>query len=213
MAKFLALLQPQLSLAQTCVSPALQITHSLFHWMWMWGCLKHNHNGNEQNSSCTWLPNTQTLETTLLLTSKQSFWKEKKKECKIPQEISILSITCIYQSWRYSILVERTNSCKLVLLIRPHDCSPTYFQIVSSLLIAAWFTAVAFWKAWCLHTTKDVKQFSWNPRSCLGRPLFVLLSNSIWQRVHLKRNCVKTNEKNPKQMLFQFYMPTLIFSG
>lgn len=39
----------------------------------------------------------------------------------------LLSITCIYQSCRCSISVERTKSCKRVLIIMPHGCSTTQF--------------------------------------------------------------------------------------
>lgn len=127
MTKFLAVLLPYPSLAQTCVSPPLQKIYSLFHWMWVWRSLKHNRKGNEWDSSCTWLPNTQTLKTILCCLLQSSLFEREERMQGTPRNRFFLSITCIYWSCRYSILVERTKSCKLVLIITAHGCSPTFF--------------------------------------------------------------------------------------
>lgn len=120
--RFHALLVPHPLLTQTCVFPALQIIYKLFRWMWVWRHLKHNHKGNEWDSFCTRLPKTQTLKPTLCCWLQSSLFGRKERMQGTPGNL-LLSITCIYQSCKCSISVERTKSCKPVLIIMPHGCS------------------------------------------------------------------------------------------
>lgn len=133
-----------------------------------------------------------------------------EKELKIPQKIYFLSITCIHQSWRYSILVEKKKVLQASIDYKATCLQPHF---VSRFSPACWLQPGSLQllseKPDAYNTTKEVKQFSWNPSSCLRRPLYMLLANRLWQRVHLKRNYVKTNIK----MLFPFCMLTLTFSG
>lgn len=126
MTKFLALLLPYPSLAQTCVSPPLQKIYSLFHWMWVWRSLKHNRKGNEWDSSCTWLPNTQTLKTILCCLLQSSLFEREERMQGTPRNLffyqSPASIGHIDTAFWW-----KGQSCKLVLIITAHGCSPTLF--------------------------------------------------------------------------------------
>lgn len=83
--------------------------------------LKHKHNGTEQNSSCTLMPNTQTLETTVCCSLQSSLFKRYPRKSIFYQSPASISHGDIAFWWK------KKKFCKLVLIIRPHACSPTLF--------------------------------------------------------------------------------------
>lgn len=89
--------------------------------------LKHKHNGTEQNSSCTLMPNTQTLETTVCCSLQSSLFKRGKRTQDTPENLFFINHLHPSVMEIQHFGGKKKKFCKLVLIIRPHACSPTLF--------------------------------------------------------------------------------------